>query len=258
MAAEAPILVETRDRKMFITFNRPEVLNAQNDSFRLGLVDALDRFEADDGLGVALLRGNGRAFSVGADLKEPRPRSDWDHAGTMHFDRLDRCRKPLIACMHGYGLGGGLEVALCCDIRVATKDALLGTPEARTIGGMPGVAVHRLGRMIPLGEALKVMLTAEPISGRRAYDIGLVQEIAPDRESMLEAGEILADQILACNPSAMLSIKQVVRTPVELEMSLTERLASLGRIDPLVRPAGNPGAYLAERKTARQSRQEQP
>ena len=247
MADEDPVLVETRDGKMFITLNRPNVLNAQNDPLRAGLVAALDRLEADDELGVALLFGNGRAFSVGADMKEERSASGGD--GLWHFDRLDRCPKPLIACIHGYAVGGGLEIALCCDIRVATEDALLGTPEARTIRGVPVIAAPRIGRLVPLGEALRMMLTSQPISGRRAYDVGLVQEIAPDRESMQQVAEKLADQILECSPNALATIKQIARTPVELEMASTQRLMLLGRIDPVPRPTGELADYLAQRKT---------
>ncbi len=238
MPDEDPILVETRDGKMFITLNRPEVLNAQNDPLRAGLIAALDRFEADDQLGVALVMGSGRAFSAGADLKEG-PSASGGRARFAHFDRLDRCRKPLIACIHGYAVGGGLELALCCDIRVATEDALLGTPEPRTIASAPAVAAPRLGRLMPLGEALKLMLTSQPISGRRAYDVGLVQEVAPDQEALRLVTDGLADRMLECSPAALASVKQIARTPVELEMSSIQRLESLGWID------GSPRAHAS-------------
>jgi enoyl-CoA hydratase/carnithine racemase len=246
-----PVLVETRNRKMYITMNRPQVLNAQNDALRRGLIAALDRFEDDDELGVALLLGHGRAFSAGADLNEVRPAAAVP--GNNHFDRLDQLRKPIIAGIHGYAVGGGLEIALCCDVRVATEDALLGLPEARTINGLPGIAAPRLSRLIPLGEALSLMLSSQPISGRRAYDIGLVQRIAAGREAMIEAADQLADQMLECNPSSLMTIKQIARTPVELEMASTQRLTALGRITPLQQPplAPDRAAYLEARRAAR-------
>ena len=101
-------------------------------------------------------------------------------AGYEHFDRLEHVRKPVIACIHGYTVGGGVEITLCADIRLATEDALLGTPEPRSNGGMPGIAVHRLAQLVPHAEAMRIMLTLQPITGRRAYDVGLVRELAAD------------------------------------------------------------------------------
>jgi enoyl-CoA hydratase/carnithine racemase len=245
------VLVEARDRKMFITLNRPEVLNAQNDALRIGLVDALDRFEADPDLGVALLFGNGRAFSAGADLKEVKSEAEGYRSSNVHFDRLDSCLKPVIACIHGYAVGGGLEVALCCDIRIATEDALLGTPEPRTIRGAPAIAVHRLARMIPMGEALKLMLTSQPITGRRAYDIGLVQELAPDVESLRPVAERMADEILDCSPSAIVGIKRVVRNPLDSEIATTQRLVSAGLIELGDGRHGDRASYLEQRRASR-------
>jgi enoyl-CoA hydratase/carnithine racemase len=247
------VLVAVRNQRMVITLNRPDQLNAQNEQMRTLLVDALEQFDDDDELRVAILHGAGRAFSAGADLKEGPPR-DGTPARNRHFDRLDTCRKPLIACMHGYAVGGGLEVALCCDIRVATVDAQLGTPEARTTRGLPGIAVHRLGRVIPLGEALRIMLTGQPIDGRRAFDIGLVQAVADDHDSMMQVADALADQIIECNPQSMETIKRIARTPVELEVAMSQRLARNGRVQMPRREGGHGARYLAERKARAEGR----
>ena len=141
---------------------------------RDALVAALDRFEADDDLRVAVLRGAGRAFSAGADLKEQaeRPRDGRTRrrnsdATWIHFDRLWRTDKPVIAAMHGYAVGGGFELAQLCDLRVATVDAQLGQPEPRTIGGIGGVAVHHLHHLMAHGEAMRIHLTGRPITGER-------------------------------------------------------------------------------------------
>jgi enoyl-CoA hydratase len=227
-----PVLVERRDGKLLITLNRPEVLNAQDQPMRDGIVDALDELDGDDDLRVAILRGAGRAFSAGADMKEPRPEGPRPPQGEnpqyRHFARLDRAAKPLIAVLHGHAVGGGLEIALCCDVRVATEDARIGTPEPRTNGGMPGVAVHRLTRMIPVGEALKIMMTSQPISGRRAYEIGLVQEVAPDIDQAMVAAERLADQMCECSPQALATIKQIARWPLLNDIGASQRFAEVG------------------------------
>lgn len=213
-----PLLVETRDGRMILTLNRPEALNAQTDAMRLALLEAYDAFDADDGLSALILRGAGRAFSAGADLKESGPAdpTPWEattrhHLGMVHFERLEQVRKPTIACMQGYAVGGGLELALCADIRIATLDARLGTPEPRTFGGKPGVALHRLTRLIPHGEAMRILVTSQPIDAERAYQIGLVQELATDVDDMARIADEMVDQILECSPSAIKSIKQVAR-----------------------------------------------
>jgi enoyl-CoA hydratase/carnithine racemase len=217
---EKPLLVEVRDRRMILTLNRPDALNAHDDPMRIALFEAYERFDADDDLGVLILKGAGRAFSAGADLKErapdPAELTPWElesrrRLGGYHFERLEHVRKPTIACMHGYAVGGGLEMALCCDIRLATVDARLGTPEARTWGGVPAIATHRLARLIPAGEAMRILLSSQPMSAERAYQIGLVQELAEDVDDMARIADQLADEILECSPSAIVSIKRVAR-----------------------------------------------
>jgi enoyl-CoA hydratase len=227
VADDAPLLVDTRDRRMILTLNRP-----------LALLDAYERFDNDDDLGVLILRGAGRAFSAGADLKEASwaepDLSPWEIAnrrrlGMVHFDRLEQVRKPTIACIHGYAVGGGLELALCADIRIATVDARLGTPEARTFGGMPAVAVHRLGRLIPHGEAMRILLTSQPIAAERAHAIGLVQELATDVDDMARIADELADQILECSPEAIASIKQIARWHLDAGTANSQTFATHAR-----------------------------
>ncbi len=210
---DATVLVSRRDHRMYITLNRPAVLNAQDAHLREVMVNVYDEFDSDDELRVAIIDGAGRAFSAGADLRESQPaqepgRSQATSAILYFFERLERVRKPVIACLHGYTLGAGLEMALCCDIRLATEDALLGTPEPRTVGGAPAIAIHRLARVIPKGEALRIMYTSQPITARRAYEIGLVQECLPDKPAMMTVADGLADQIIQCNGNAISDVKQ--------------------------------------------------
>jgi enoyl-CoA hydratase/carnithine racemase len=214
---EPPVQVEIRDCALIITLNRPHVLNAQDQAMRDCLVHALDQLDGDDTLRVGVIRGAGRAFSTGADLNELALDSvgtdpDLDRtARYRHFVRLDATRKPLIAVLHGWIVGGGLEVALCCDIRVAAADALFALPEPRNIKGVPGVAVHRLGRIIPLGEALRLLLTNQPIDASRAHAIGLVQEVAIDSAAALEIALQLVAQIAEGDAEAVSAVKQIVR-----------------------------------------------
>ncbi len=252
------VVVETRDRKMFITLNRPESLNAQNMEMRQGLNAAFERLDGDDDLLVAIMRGAGRAFSAGADMKERAfvrahaGEVDVPYDGNSHFDRCDRLTKPIIAVLHGYAVGGGLEIALCCDIRVATVDARLGTPEARTNGGMPGIAIHRLAEMIPAGEALKIMLSSQPITGQRAYDIGLVQDVAPDIDAAMTVAEAIADQIIECNPYSIRTIKQLARRSLLENVSASSRYLETEIPEPLGPPRSYSGAdYLARRRAER-------
>ncbi|MGE0878356.1 MAG: enoyl-CoA hydratase/isomerase family protein [Acidimicrobiia bacterium] len=226
VAVDEPVIVEVKDHKLFITLNRPKSLNAHNEPMRYAIEAAIDRLDNDDTLVAAILKGNGRAFSAGADLKEERPFLP-GRTGNEHFYRVEQAKKPVIACLHGYAVGGGLELGLCCDIRVACADALLGTPEARTFGGMPGIAVHRLPQMIARGEAMKIMLSSQPITAQRAYEIGLVQEVAPDYESMVAAAERLADQMAECSLPALKRIKQLTSWTFANEVIESHRFGRL-------------------------------
>jgi enoyl-CoA hydratase/carnithine racemase len=141
------------------------------------------------------------------------------------FDALERCRKPVIAAIDGYCIAGGFELALCCDIRVATRQSSFGLPEPRR-SMLAGPGLHHLSRMIPLGEALRLQLTGGRIGAERAWQIGLVQELAADRAELFAKAEALADEILACAPLAVQAIKQIVKRgrnlPVEYSWLLAE------------------------------------
>ncbi len=240
MSDEEPIQLEVRDGVLVITLNRPDALNAQNQAMRDRLVDALERLDDDDELRVGVIRGAGRAFSAGADLKEgagtiDSGRPELDRAALVrHFTRLAATRKPLIGAVHGWVVGGGLELALCCDLRVAAVDARFGLPEPRTIGTVPAIAVHRLPRMIPAGEALRLLLTSQPIDATRAHAIGLVQELAPDADAALDVALQLAAQIIECDPDAVAAAKQIAR------WHLTADIAVSGRFADALAPPGAP------------------
>lgn len=245
---EPAVLVEAMDHKLFMTLNRPQAMNAQNEEMRTLLVEAIDRLERDPALLVGIVYGaGGQAFSAGADLKEgraareaeaatgaadglpPRPIPLPEHQRPQwrHFEAFRWCTKPLIAAIDGYCLGGGLELANYCDIRIATEASLIGQPEARTVGGGVRPGTHQLVRRVPMGEAMLIMLTAQPITGRRAYEIGLVQRLCADTDALLAEAEEIADQIGECDPNALPTIKRIVRWGADMSAEQAEMMGLL-------------------------------
>jgi enoyl-CoA hydratase/carnithine racemase len=228
----APVLAEARDHKLYITLNRPEALNAQNQALREALADAIRRLEDDPDLLVGILGGaGGRAFSAGADLKERRsestnryPMPEHRRQEWVHFEAVRWASKPLIAAIDGHCVGGGLELANYCDVRIATEASRFGQPEPRTIGGTAGPALHQLVRTIPLGEALLMQLTSQPMTARRAYEIGLIQRLCPDRAALLAEADAIANQMIECNPSALRRIKRLVRWGADMTQEQVEKM----------------------------------
>jgi enoyl-CoA hydratase/carnithine racemase len=234
MSEGPPVVVEVRDRKIYISLNRPEVLNAQNDEMRGLLVDAVERMDGDADILVGIVRGlGGRAFSVGADLKEARPaqpgrlRPDGQRPVWRHYEAFRWAAKPVIAAIDGYCLGGGLELANYCDIRIATEGSRFGQPEPRTVGVTAGPGLIQLSRLVPPGEALLMQLTSQPITAQRAYEIGLVQRLCPEADALMVEADAIADQMIECDPSALRIIKRVVRWGHDLPPEQAEKLAMI-------------------------------
>ena len=175
-----------------ITLNRPDSLNAINRQLRRELGEAVLRFDEDENARVAVITGAGRAFCAGRDLKE---RAEDNAAGIQARarDSMSQERpymwpqtwKPLIAAINGYALAGGWSIAQMCDIRLAAEDARLGITEAR-VGLMPPFAVT-LPKLIPMAAVMEIVLTAEPITAHRAYEIGFVNKVVPGDHLMVEA-----------------------------------------------------------------------
>ncbi|MFC9650822.1 enoyl-CoA-hydratase DpgD [Streptomyces sp. NPDC056937] len=202
-----------------ITLDRPEVLNAMNLRMHAELADVWDDFEADDDMWVAVLSGAGdRSFSVGQDLKELAGRERAGTAAPSSFgsrgkpgwprltERFDMI-KPVVARVQGYALGGGFELALACDIVVASEDASFALPEAR-LGLMAGAGgVFRLTRQVPWKTAMGHLLTGRRMTARRGYELGLVNEVVPaaDLDTCVEGW--VAD-IVRCAPLSVRAIKE--------------------------------------------------
>lgn len=225
----SPVLrYEKRDRKAYLILNRPEAMNALSTELSAAVSDAARDADRDDDILVVIVIGEGgRAFSAGADLKE-MTRIDGEgkadrFAGLLHTDGIAECSKPVIAAIDGYCLAGGLELALRCDIRVATAKSTFGLPEPRR-SLLAGYGLHNLSRMVPLGEALHMQLTGSSIDSQRAYDIGLIQQRVADRDALLAAVEHMAEEIKLCAPLAVKAIKKIVTTGRNLPVEYSQKL----------------------------------
>ena len=192
MRAEFPHLYyEVSDRVATITLNRPQVLNACNYAIKHDLKAALERVRDDAGARVLVIRGAGRAFCAGIDLKElstggidERNFALWEECLRM-IEQLD---KVSICLMHGYAFGSGVQIALACDLRVSTPSTRIGLPAGRE-GLLPGLSVWRLARYVGMGRAKELALWGDPVDGTRARDIGLVSALVSDerRDEEFEA-----------------------------------------------------------------------
>jgi enoyl-CoA hydratase/carnithine racemase len=209
------ILYEKRDRIAYITLNRPERMNALGRELGQARARAMkDASEDDDILVVIVTGAGGRAFSAGADLKEGAEayysgtRPDQQPAPEVRFDDSD-CFKPVIAAIDGFALGGGLELSLRCDIRIATENSRLGLPEVRR-GRTSGTGVVMLNRMIPMGEAKWIQFTGSHMTAQRAFDIGLIQAIVPDRDALMAEADRVAGEIKLGAPLSIEACKRII------------------------------------------------
>lgn len=211
-----------------ITINRPEVLNALHAAANEELRDAFVRFRDEHGVGVAIITGAGdRAFSAGNDLKVSAERSRDGQSVTVGgapFGGITRdfwCAKPIIAAVNGFALGGGFELALACDIIVASTRARFGLPEPRVGLYAAAGGVHRLPRQVPLKIAMGMMLTGRQISADEAWRLGLVNEVV-STEELPSAARRWAAEILACSPASIRTTKEAALTG--LGMSVEEAM----------------------------------
>ena len=213
-----------RGRRARVSLNRPEVINAINDAVRSELPMALRACEEDPEVRVIVLRGEGtRGFCAGADIKESRGTETSVVTRrrlmrTAYVDAFDQITKPIVAAIHGVCLGGGFEIALACDIRIASPDALFALPETG-LGLIPGAGgTQRLPRIIGMGRSLDLLLTGDRIDAQEAHRIGIVSRLATSREMLLDEALQLAKRIAAKPPIATAYAKEAVRTGIEVDL----------------------------------------
>src|SRR5436309_10696371 len=174
---------ETRGKVGVVTHNRPHALNALSPELMRELASALDGFEADDGIGCMVVTGSDKAFAAGADIKAMKDKSYMDvykeEFITAEWERISRCRKPVIAAVAGYALGGGCELAMMCDFIIAADNARFGQPEIN-LGVIPGAGgTQRLTRFVGKSKAMDMCLTARMMNAEEANQCGLVSRVVP-------------------------------------------------------------------------------
>ncbi len=206
-----------------ITINRPDKLNALNDAVIAELGEAIARVETDDAIrGVLLTGAGGKAFVAGADIAELAEQGPFDGkaramAGQAVFRRFERSRKPVVAAINGFALGGGCELAMACHIRIASEAAKFGQPEVK-LGICPGYGgTVRLPRLIGRGRALELLLTGGMIDAEEAYRIGLVNRVVP-AERLLDEATGLLRTILANGPLAVGLCLEAVNTVLDIPL----------------------------------------
>jgi enoyl-CoA hydratase len=217
------LLVEQRQQTVYITLNRPTSLNALNTTLRRELKQCFTDLQADPDVRVVVITGAGRAFCAGADIKEWRePTSvveDREERARLNFwQTMSRCEVPIIAAINGYALGGGCELAMCCDIRIASDQAQLGLTEV-TLGIIPGGGgTQRLPRLVGQGKALELILTGRRIAAPEALRLGLVEQVVPHAQ-LLTAVDDLAQTIVSRAPLAVKYAKEAVVRGRELPLA---------------------------------------
>ena len=192
-----------------LTVDRPQALNALNKEVILSLHSAVEKLDKDPAVRAVILTGAGeKAFVAGADIAEfagysPTEGQTMSEEGQrLLFDRIETASKPFIAAINGFALGGGLELAMCCHIRIASENARMGLPEV-SLGVIPGYGgTQRLPRLIGLGRAIQVMTTAKMISAQQAEAWGLVNAVVAS-EALMETTQALAQQIANNSPNAI-------------------------------------------------------
>jgi len=216
------IAVEVRGRVALVTLNRPKQLNALAPKLMQELGAALYAFDADDGVGAIVITGNEKAFAAGADIGAMKD-FDFQHAFksnyiTRDWEHIRNVRKPVIAAVAGYALGGGCELAMMCDIVIAAESAKFGQPEIN-LGVLPGSGgTQRLPRAVGKAKAMDLCLTARMMDAAEAERAGLVSRVVPN-DKLMEEAMAVAEKIASCSLPAVMMIKESINRAYESTLS---------------------------------------
>ncbi|ARD46881.1 enoyl-CoA hydratase [Sporosarcina sp. P33] len=227
------ILVEKTGHLAYIIINSPEQRNALSKTTLTEIKDALEKLQTDHDAGCIIFTGKGeKSFAAGADISQLKNRSPLDvlATGSMQdiYDYIEAYEKPTIAMINGYALGGGCELAMACDIRIASDNAKFGLPELN-LGVIPGAGgTQRMARLIGKGRAIELILTGKMISAEEAEKIGLVSEAVPP-DQLKEAVERTATQILSKGPVAVKLAKVVIHAGFDTDMKTGQLLEELAQ-----------------------------
>ena len=222
MTEESVVMYEARGRVAIVTINRPEKRNALDGQVRCAFLGAMDRARRDENVRSVIVTGAGdKAFVAGADIAEFEGRSPVDQWRVMKspsiFDAVERLPKPVIAAVNGYCLGGGMELALACDVRIASSSAKFGQPEVN-LGIIPGGGgTQRLPRIVGLGAALRLILSGEIIAADEALRLRLVEEVA-EPAKLLDRATELAELMASKSPVALAAAKEATRAALSLPL----------------------------------------
>ena len=225
------IQTERHDAVLLLRLNRPQALNALNNQLMSELSQALDVAEGDRAIRCIVITGSEKAFAAGADIKEMQPKSFMDAFGedfiTTHHERVARCRKPVIAAVAGFALGGGCELAMMCDFIIAGDNAKFGQPEIK-LGVMPGIGgTQRLTRFIGKSKAMEMCLTGRMMDAAEAERSGLVSRVVPVAELVgeaLKAADTIAEMSLPISMMTKESINRAYETTLAEGVRFERRL----------------------------------
>ncbi|WP_446897741.1 short-chain-enoyl-CoA hydratase [Clostridium sp. LBM24168] len=216
------VIFEKEGKIALITINRPKALNALNSETLVEIDSVIDKIAADDDILAVILTGSGKAFVAGADISEMRDLNaaggrKFGILGNKVFRKLENLEKPVIAAVNGFALGGGCEISMACDIRIASLKAKFGQPESG-LGITPGFGgTQRLSRLVGLGMAKELIYTAKMIKADEAFRIGLVNKVV-EPDALIDEAKALANQIIASAPIAVKLCKAAINKGIQTDI----------------------------------------
>lgn len=245
---------ERKDNTVLITISRPQAMNALNSDFFAEMNAMLDEINSDSSVRALIITGEGKAFVAGADISEMNGKnsaegSAFSETGQKVFSRFGKLDFPVIAAVNGYALGGGCELAMSCDIRLASKNAKFGQPEVN-LGLIPGYAgTQRLTRLIGLSDALYLLMTADIIDAHEAFRLGLVQKVT-EPENLIEEAFAVAAKIASKGKIAIKMVKSVTLYGFNMDFDEGQALeaAEFGKLFDNQESKEGMSAFLEKRK----------